>query len=138
MRSTYTTQATAVGGRTGSVASADGAFNARLDKPAALGGFGGPGTNPEQLFAGAYAACFLDALKRAAEEIGETLTGDSNVTVDVTLESDLDAAALAVAVAVDLPGQRHADAVVLACRAHELCPYSRILHGHLDVRVSVP
>jgi osmotically inducible protein OsmC len=135
---TYRTEATAIGGRHGAVASADGALKARLSKPRALGGKGGPGTNPEQLFAGAYAADFLEALKVAAADAGETLADDANVTVSVTLESALEVPILSVTVAVDLPGQDHDTAVALACRARASCPYSRVLGGHLEVQVSVP
>ena len=138
MKTPYRTQATAVGGRHGAVTSSDGALRAWLSKPAALGGAGGPGTNPEQLFAGAYAADFLEALKVAAADAGETLARDANVTVSVTLESALEVPILSVAVAVDLPGQDHAAAVALARRAHALCPYARVLRGHLEVQVSVP
>ena len=137
MKTLYRTEATAIGGRHGAVASADGALKALLSKPAALGGRGGSGTNPEQLFAGAYAAGFLEMLKRVAAEAGETVTEDANVTVTVTLEEALEVPLLCVAVAVDLPGHDHATAMVLARRAHELCPYSRVLRGHLDVQVAV-
>jgi Ohr subfamily peroxiredoxin len=134
----YSTEATAIGGRHGAVASADGALKAQLSVPRAMGGAGGSGTNPEQLFAAAYAACFLEALKTVAAEAGETVAPDANVTVSVTLESALECPILGVAVAVDLPGQDHAAAVALARRAHDVCAYSRVLRGHLDVHVSVP
>ena len=137
MNTVYRTEATAIGGRHGAVASVDGALKALLSKPVALGGKGGKGTNPEQLFAAAYAAGFLEALKRAAAEVGETLATDANVTVRVSLEPSFEVPCLGVAISVDLPGLDHATAVVLARRAHETCPYSRALRGHLDVSVSV-
>jgi Ohr subfamily peroxiredoxin len=134
---TYRTEATAIGGRHGAVASVDGALKALLSKPEALGGKGGKGTNPEQLFAAAYAAGFLEALKRAAAEVGEIVATDASVTVHVALEPAFEVPCLGVAISVDLPGQDHATAMALARRAHELCPYSRVLRGHLDVVVSV-
>jgi len=137
MNTAYRTEATAIGGRHGAVASIDGALKALLSKPATLGGKGGPGTNPEQLFAAAYAAGFLEALKRVAAQAGETLASDANVTVSVSLEAAFEVPFLGVAVSVDLPGQDHAAAMSLARRAHEICPYSRALRGHLDVSVSV-
>ena len=133
----YSTAATAIGGRHGAVASADGAFRAQLAMPTALGGVGGPGTNPEQLFASAYAACFLEALKRVAAKQGVTLACDTNVTVKVALDGGLETPILCVSVAADLPGQDHAAALDLARRADAVCPYSRVLRGHVDVKVSV-
>jgi Ohr subfamily peroxiredoxin len=134
----YRTQATAVGGRVSAVASVDGALKAQLSAPREKGGKGGTGTNAEQLFAAAYAASFLEALKSAAAEAGETLACDANVTVTVTLEGDAEIPSLSAVVAVDLPGQDRAAAVALARKAHAVCPYSHALPGHLDAQVVVP
>lgn len=128
----YRTQATAVGGRHSAVASVDGSLKAQLSPP------GGPGTNAEQLFAAAYAASFLEALKVAAADAGHTLANDANVTVTVTLEAESEIPSLSAVVAVDLPGQDRPAAIALARTAHAACPYSHALPGHLDARVVVP
>jgi len=132
----YRTQATAIGGRHGAVASVDGALKAQLSAPRELGGSGGPGTNPEQLFAAAYAASFLEALKGVAAADGETLAPDANVTVTVAFESAGEIPCLSATVAVDLPGRDQASALALARRAQDACAYSRALRGHLDVKVT--
>jgi Ohr subfamily peroxiredoxin len=135
--SAYRTQATAIGGRHGAVASVDGALKALLSVPREFGGKGDGGTNPEQLLAAAYAASFLEAVKTVAAEAGLALAADANVTVTVTLHRSDEAARLEAAVAVDLPHQDHAAAVALTRRAHDVCPYSRALCGRLEVAVSV-
>jgi len=136
--SLYQTQATAVGGRQGAVASSDGALRLKLGKPAALGGPGAGGTNPEQLFAAGYAACFLETLKFVAAEAGETLGEDANVTATVGLDGAPGAMTLTAALAVDLPSLDHDAAAALVRRAHAMCPYSLAVAGNLAVRVSIP
>lgn len=134
----YRTQATAIGGRVSAVATVDGALKAQLSAPREKGGRSGQGTNAEQLFAAAYAASFLEALKAAAAEAGKTLACDANVTVTVTLDGEAEIPSLTAVVAVDLPGQDHASAVALARKARATCPYSHALPGHLDTQVVVP
>ena len=139
----YSTQATALGGRSGWVASVDGALKVKLAKPRPLGGTGGTGANPEHLFAAAYAASFLDALRQAASETGAEITDDANVTVTIGLgrpdgeEGPEEGWALDVSLALDLPDFDRGTAQALARRAHALCPYSRALRERLEPRVAV-
>jgi osmotically inducible protein OsmC len=139
MKVLYSTQATAVGGRSGWVASVDGALKVKLVRPKGLGGAGGTGASPEHLFAAAYAVGFLDALRTAAAETGRTLTEDANVTVTVGIgrpDGD-DGLALDVALSLDLPNLDEEAAQAVARRAHALCPYSRALRERLEPRTSI-
>jgi Ohr subfamily peroxiredoxin len=135
----YRTEATAIGGRTGSAASFDGLLRVRLVTPAALGGSGGEGSNPEQLFAAAYAACFLSAIKDAAAAEGTSIAEDTNVTASVDLgaredESGMD---LQVALGIDLPGLDRPTAERIVAAAHRACPYSHAVRGNVDVRLRI-
>ncbi|ATE63039.1 Ohr family peroxiredoxin [Rhizorhabdus dicambivorans] len=125
----YQTQVTALGGRSGAAASADGRLKLRLDGPRDPAG---KGTNPEQLFAAAYAACFLSSLQRVARDEGVELAADSNVTASVGLGERL-----SVLLSVDLPGVAEEEAARLAAAAHRICPYSRAIRGNVEVRLSV-
>lgn len=139
MKVLYSTQATAVGGRAGWVASVDGALKVKLTRPKGLGGAGGTGASPEHLFAAAYAVGFLDALRTAATETGRALTEDANVTVTVGVgrpDGD-DGLALEVALSLDLPDLDEATAQALARRAHALCPYSRALRERHEPRTAI-
>ncbi|QTH19932.1 Ohr family peroxiredoxin [Rhizorhabdus wittichii] len=129
--SLYRARATAIGGRVGGAASADGRLRVRLDDPADPVG---RGTTPEQLFAAAYAACFLSALRRAAAEEGVAIAPDGNVTAEVSLSDDADAA-LSVDLSIDLAGLDDAVAARLVAAAHARCPYSKAMRG--DARVDV-
>jgi Ohr subfamily peroxiredoxin len=131
----YTTAATASQqGRDGSVRSEDGLLDVKLALPKELGGKGGA-TNPEQLFAAGYAACFTSALLYCAREAGLAI-GAPRVTVRAGLETAPDGNfQLAASLDVALPGASRADAETVARRAHTLCPYSRATRGNLDVEV---
>ncbi len=132
-------QATALGGRAGWVASIDGALKVKLAKPSASAGRSGGGASPEHLFAAAYAASFLDALRAAAAEIKAAITDDANVTVTVgvgRLEGE-EGLALDVALSLDLPDLDPETARVLAARAHALCPYSRALRDRSEPRTAI-
>lgn len=135
----YSTQATATGGRTGSAATADGSFKVTLDTPKELGGAGGPGNNPEQLFAAGYSACFLGALKFVAGQKKVKLSDQSTVTATVGIgaRDDGQGFGLDVALAVSLPGIERAEAEALVQAAHIVCPYSHATKNSLDVRLSV-
>lgn len=133
----YTAEATATGGREGHSRTSDGKVDVDLDVPTELGGSGGPGTNPEQLFAVGYAACFQSALLRYAAGRKLDLSG-SHVTARVgigTLRSG--GLGLAAALDLDAPQISHAEAVWLMERAHDSCPYSRATRGNIDVTLSV-
>jgi Ohr subfamily peroxiredoxin len=135
----YSTQATAIGGRAGWVASVDGALKVKLAKPKTLGGPGGVGASPEHLFAAAYAVGFLEALKSAAAESGQVITDDANVTVTVGVgrPEGEDGLALDVSLSLDLPDLDRETAQALARRAHALCPYSRALRETLEPRTAI-
>jgi lipoyl-dependent peroxiredoxin len=138
MKTLYSAQATAIGGRNGQAATADGAFRAKLSKPEALGG-DGDGVNPEQLFATGYAACFLSALKAAASKAEIDLGDSANVTATVGIgeREDGQGMGLSVSIAVDLPGVSCAAARDLVAQAQLACPYSHIANAGFDVRYSV-
>jgi osmotically inducible protein OsmC len=130
----YQTQATAIGGRVGGAASADGRLKVRLDDPADAAG---KGTNPEQLFAAAYAACFLSAIRRVAQAEGIVVTPDSNVTADVTLQDGEAGPLLTIDLSVDLAGLDDTLAQRLTTAAHELCPYSKAIRGDTKVNLRI-
>lgn len=135
----YTTQATATGGRTGSVRTADGAFSATLVTPKELGGPGGTGNNPEQLFASGYSACFLGAIKYVAGLKKVKIADDSTVTATVGIgpRDDGTGFGLDVALVADLPGLDRETAQAIVDQAHIVCPYSHATRNGLDVRVSL-
>ncbi|MBL8447447.1 MAG: organic hydroperoxide resistance protein [Zoogloeaceae bacterium] len=135
----YTTQATATGGRTGSARTADGAFGVTLTTPKELGGPGGSGNNPEQLFAAGYSACFLGAVKFVAGQRKVKIADDSTVTATVGIgpRDDGQGFGLDVALAVSLPGVERETADALVAQAHIVCPYSHATRNSLDVRLSV-
>ena len=139
MTAQYTAVATSSGGREGHVRSADRVLDLPLSMPKELGGSGKPGTtNPEQLFAAGYAACFENALLRAARERKVRLNG-SSVTARVGIGRREDGRfGLEVALLVALPGVERAEAEALARAAHEeICPYSRAVRGNVAVEVRV-
>ena len=135
----YSTQATATGGRTGSAATADGSFKVTLDTPKELGGAGGPGNNPEQLFAAGYSACFIGAMKFVAGQKKIKISDDTTVTATVGIgpRDDGQGFGLDVSLAVSLPGLDRAEAEALVQAAHIVCPYSHATKNSLDVRLSV-
>ena len=136
MKVLHSTQATAVGGW---VVSVDGALKVKLAKATSLGGAGGADASPEHLLAAAYAASFLDGLRKAAAESGQVLTDDANVTVTVGVgrPDGEDGLTLDVALSLDLPDFDHEAVRALARRAHALCPYSRALRERLEPRTSM-
>jgi Ohr subfamily peroxiredoxin len=132
----YTAEATAEGGREGHARTSDGRLDVDLDVPAEMGGSGGPGTNPEQLFAVGYAACFQSALLRIASGRKLDLTG-SRITARVGIGPVHDGGfGLAVALDLDAPGIDPEEASLLMERAHEACPYSRATRGNIDVTLA--
>ncbi len=135
----YRTEATATGGRTGSAATTDGALSVTLVTPKELGGPGGDGNNPEQLFAAGYSACFLGALKFVAARRKVKVADDSTVTAQVGIgpRADVQGFGLDVALTIALPGIDAALARELVDEAHIVCPYSHATRGGLDVRLSL-
>ncbi|RKT52085.1 organic hydroperoxide resistance protein [Saccharothrix australiensis] len=137
MQVLYTAEATAVGeGRDGEVRSSDGVLDERLATPAELGGPGGDLTNPEQLFAAGYAACFHSALKVAARRAKVPL-GETAVTARVDLGPDgTGGYRLAVGLRAHLPGVEQSAADDLVAEADRICPYSNATRGNIEVALT--
>ncbi|WEK05229.1 MAG: organic hydroperoxide resistance protein [Candidatus Devosia phytovorans] len=137
----YTAHAHTTGGRTGTSKTDDGRLEVTLDTPAAMGGNDGPGTNPEQLFAAGYSACFLGALKAVARgekvKIPDEATIDASVSFGENANEGAKGFNIAVELKVTLPGFDKADAEALVHKAHEVCPYSNATRGNVDVKLSV-
>lgn len=133
----YTAEATAWGGREGRTATSDGVLDVTLVVPKELGGPGGPSTNPEQLFAAGYAACFHSALKLIAAA-AKVDVSDSAVTARVGLGATGGGAfGLAVELEAELPDVDPEQARQLIERAHEVCPYSNATRGNVEVTLTV-
>jgi Ohr subfamily peroxiredoxin len=137
METLYTATATAAGdGRNGHVRSSDGLLDTDVRTPKELGGAGGA-TNPEQLFAAGYAACFHSALRMVAGKQKADVTG-SEVTADVSIGSNGSGGfGLAVTLMISLPALDQAEARELTARAHEVCPYSNATRGNVDVTLTI-
>jgi len=133
----YETEVTATGGRDGTAASADGLLSVSLSLPTSLGGPGGNGTNPEQLFAAGYAACFLGAVKLVARTRKVTPSAEPSVTAKVAMGPVVVGYALAVELKVGLPGVEKSVAEEIVAGAHERCPYSNATRGNIEVKVIV-
>ncbi|AYJ48552.1 organic hydroperoxide resistance protein [Rhodococcus sp. P1Y] len=137
MKTIYTAEALATGeGRNGHARSSDGRLDLELAIPVAMGG-SGEGTNPEQLFAAGYAACFHSALQMVARQAKADIT-DSTVGARVDIgPNDAGGFQLAVTLEVTLPSLGHDEAQTLADKAHQVCPYSNATRGNIDVTVTV-
>ncbi len=136
----YTAHATSTGGRTGSTESSDGKIKLQLSTPKELGGDSGPGTNPEQLFAAGYSACFIGAMKAVAGTQKIKLPADVSIKADVSIgpmSGKPGAFCIAVSMAVNVPGMDKAAAEALVKAAHEVCPYSNATRGNVDVTFSM-
>jgi len=136
----YTAQATSTGGRTGSTESSDGKIKLQLSTPKELGGDSGPGTNPEQLFAAGYSACFIGAMKAVARMQKIALPAEVSIQADVSIgpmTGKPGAFGIGVAMVVSVPGMDRSAAEALVKTAHEVCPYSNATRGNIDVALSV-
>jgi len=138
MQALYTATATAIGGRSGSIKSSDGVLDHKLAYPKELGGPGGAATNPEQLFAAGYAACFENALLRVARERKQPIR-ESSVTAHVAIgRNDRGFYELAVELEISVPDRDNGEIEQLARIAHEeVCPYSRATRGNIEVKLRV-
>ncbi len=132
----YTAQASARGGREGEVVSDDGVIDLSLSIPKELGGPGGDSTNPEQLFAAGYAACFHSALKRMAKERELDVT-DSEITARVSIGRDETGFGLAVTLIGAIPTLDVEEGEALMHAAHQVCPYSRATRGNIAVGLTL-
>lgn len=133
----YTAHATSVGGRDGSVKTDDGTLDLKVTMPKGVGGAGGPGTNPEQLFAAGYSACFGSALAYVAR-MQKVQTGPVTIEAHVSLGAVASGGfGLAVELVAHLPELPREQAEALVATAHKVCPYSNATRGNIPVDVRV-
>ena len=137
MKALYKAQATATGGREGRAVSSDGNLDVKLTMPRELGGPGGNATNPEQLFAAGYSACFIGAMKAVAARQKITLPADTAIDAEVDLGPIPNAFGIAVRMRISLPGMERAAAEQLVQAAHQVCPYSNATRGNIEVTLTV-
>ncbi|MCG8392596.1 MAG: organic hydroperoxide resistance protein [Pseudomonadales bacterium] len=133
----YEAQATATGGRDGRASSDDGQLNVKLTTPQALGGKGGEGTNPEQLFAAGYSACFLGALKLVAGKAKVALPEETAITGQVGIGPQGAGFGIRATLTINVPGLDQEQAESLVEKAHQVCPYSNATRGNIDVDLVV-
>ena len=133
----YTTQASATGGRAGRAVSDNGVLDVTLTVPKELGGDGATGTNPEQLFAAGWSACFIGAIGLAAGKRKVTLPADLAVDTEVDLGTTDGAYFLQARLRVSLPGVDRELAQSLVEEAHQTCPYSKATRGNINVELSL-
>lgn len=134
----YRTAATATGGRDGRARSQDGRLDVTLSTPAELGGAGGDGVNPEQLFAAGYSACFLGALKVAGQQAKVKIPADAQVTATVGIGPRVAGGfGITADLTISLPGVDREQANALVAAAHQICPYSNATRDNLDVGLTV-
>lgn len=133
----YRAHAKATGGREGRAVSSDNVLDVQLTTPLELGGAGNVGTNPEQLFAAGYSACFLGAMKFVANRDKVALPVDVSVSGVVGIGPIPTGFGIEVDLQVSLPGMDRADAESLVQKAHIVCPYSNATRGNIDVRLAV-
>jgi Ohr subfamily peroxiredoxin len=134
MEKLYTAEVTATGGRDGHVKSSDGIIDFELRRPKELDGQGGA-TNPEQLFAAAWGACYLGALGSIAEREGVD-TSEAQVNVLISFNKDGNAFVLSADLDVHIPNITVEEAQQIADKAHKTCPYSKATRGNIAVRVT--
>ena len=132
----YRAQATATGGRDGRAVSSDGLLDVKLAPPRELGGMGGA-TNPEQLFAAGYAACFLSAMKHVAGAKKIALPADASINSTVGIGQIPAGFGLEVQLVVNLPGMERTAAEALVATAHQVCPYSNATRGNIEVQINL-
>lgn len=133
----YTAGVTTTGGRTGKSKSDDGRLEVSLSSPKEMGGDGGDGTNPEQLFAAGYSACFLGAMKAVAKKLDIEVPDDTKIDADVTFGPIDEGFGIAVAMDISMPGLDRADAEKVVEEAHKVCPYSNATRGNIEVELKV-
>jgi len=133
----YVAHATATGGRDGRAVSSDNVLDVKLTTPKELGGGGGAGTNPEQLFAAGYSACFLGALKLVASREKVKLPDDTRIDGSVGIGPIPQGFGIEVELKISVPGVERSVAEALVSKAHEVCPYSNATRGNVDVTLTV-
>lgn len=133
----YRAEAVSMGGREGSSLSSDGVLDLKLSTPKGLGGSGGDGTNPEQLFAAGYSACFLGALKFVTGLEKVSLPNDLTITGEVGIGQIPNGFGIEVDLTIHGPGMEKLALQTLVDKAHMVCPYSNATRGNIDVRLHV-
>ena len=134
----YRTTGSATGGRDGEARSEDGALQVKLATPKELGGAGGSGTNPEQLFAAGYSACFIGALKVAGQQLNLRIPAETTVSATVGIGPRSEGGfGITADLTIDLPGVSRADAERLVETAHAICPYSNATRNNVDVGLTL-
>jgi Ohr subfamily peroxiredoxin len=133
----YRGHAQATGGRDGRAVSSDSVLDVKLTTPKELGGAGGTGTNPEQLFAAGYSACFLGAMKFVAAQQKIVLPADTRIEGSVGIGPIPAGFGIEAALTISVPGMERAAAEALVAKAHEVCPYSNATRGNIDVTLTV-
>lgn len=134
----YRTTASATGGRDGRAATEDGSLDVKLSTPKELGGAGGEGNNPEQLFAAGYSACFLGAMKAVSGKVGVRVPNDAKVTATVGIGPRSEGGfGITADLQISLPGVERAKAEELVQAAHQICPYSNATRNNVDVGLTV-
>jgi lipoyl-dependent peroxiredoxin len=132
----YTAHATSTGGRDGGSKSDDGKLQVKLAVPKEMGG-NGDGTNPEQLFAAGYSACFLGAMKFVAGQQKTVLPAATSISADIGIGPIPGGFGIQAALAITIPGMERAAAEALVAAAHQVCPYSNATRGNIDVTLTV-
>jgi len=129
----YTAKTHTTGGRDGASSTSDGRLDIKLSTP----GTPGAGTNPEQLFAAGWSACFLSAIKIVAGKMKVALPADPAIDAEVDLGTSHGVFGLSARLNISLPGMERQAAEALVDRAHEVCPYSRATRGNINVAITV-
>jgi osmotically inducible protein OsmC len=133
----YRAKAKATGGRDGRAVSSDNVLDVKLTTPKELGGGGGEGTNPEQLFAAGYSACFLGAIKFVAMKEKIQIPQDVSIEGNVGIGPIPTGFGIEVELKISLPGMDKAAAKALVDKAHIVCPYSNATRGNIDVTLTL-
>jgi len=133
----YRAQAKATGGRDGRASSNNDALTVKLSTPRELGGAGGDGTNPEQLFAAGYSACFIGAMKFVAGQQKIALPADTSIEGIVGIGQIPQGFGIEVELKISIPGMPREQAQALVEKAHHVCPYSNATRGNIDVTLTV-
>jgi len=137
MQVIYKAVVTSTSGRDGRAVSSDNNLDVKLSTPRELGGAGGAGTNPEQLFAAGYSACFLSAVKYVAGQSKIVIPADANIRAEVGIGQIPQGFGLDVELFIDLPGVAADVANELVQKAHQVCPYSNATRNSLQVRLTL-
>jgi Ohr subfamily peroxiredoxin len=139
MQAIYSATATSTGGRDGRSVSSDNKLDLSLSTPKELGGAGGEGTNPEQLFAAGYSACFIGALKLVASQQKIKMPADVNVTAIIGIGPNTKGEGFTISadLEVNIPGVEASVVEQLVEAAHQVCPYSNATRGNIDVNFTI-